>query len=95
MKLCGEWIYTSTISLPRYYLEVRGQLHTSAALLPVKEPHVINWIRECVGPRIGLDYVEGGFFFSINHPTITLYICDNMSVVILQKVRKSRSFHGS
>jgi hypothetical protein len=53
----GEWIYRSTFSWPRHYLEVSGQLHAHAALPLGKEPPVsigseVGWA------RAGLDYVE-------------------------------------
>jgi hypothetical protein len=32
------WIYRSTLSSPRHYLEVLGKLHTPAALSPGKQP---------------------------------------------------------
>jgi hypothetical protein len=38
MKTYGEWMYRSTLSWSRHYLEVRGQLHASAALPPGKSP---------------------------------------------------------
>jgi hypothetical protein len=41
MKVCGgggEWMYRTTFSWPRHWLEVSGQLHALAALLSVKEP---------------------------------------------------------
>jgi hypothetical protein len=34
----GEWIYRPIFSWPRHELEVSGQLHDPAALLPGKEP---------------------------------------------------------
>jgi hypothetical protein len=36
-------------------MEVSGQLHTPAALLPGKEPPGTHWIGGWVGPRAGLD----------------------------------------
>jgi hypothetical protein len=35
-----QWMYTSTFSRPRHWLEVSGQLHAPAALLPDKKPQV-------------------------------------------------------
>jgi hypothetical protein len=39
-KCMGEWMYRSTYSWPRYWLEASGQLHTPAALPPEKNPPV-------------------------------------------------------
>jgi hypothetical protein len=36
----GEWMYISTYSWPRNYLDVSRQLHASTALPPEKEPLV-------------------------------------------------------
>jgi hypothetical protein len=51
----GEWMYRSTFSWPRHWLEVTGQLHAPSALPPGKSlwyPFVIGgW----VDPRAGLD----------------------------------------
>jgi hypothetical protein len=33
MKVYGEWMYRSTFSGPRPYLELSGQFHAPAALL--------------------------------------------------------------
>jgi hypothetical protein len=49
----GEWMYRSTFSLPRYYLEMSGQLHAPEALLPGKEHPVrirkeAGWVPEPV-----------------------------------------------
>jgi hypothetical protein len=38
-------------------MEVSGQLHAPAALLPEKEPLVTHWIAGWVGPRAVLDAV--------------------------------------
>jgi hypothetical protein len=48
-----EWMYRSTFSWPRHYLEVSGQLHATAALPPGKEPLVpivyeVGWTSEPV-----------------------------------------------
>jgi hypothetical protein len=37
-RCMGEWMYRSTFSWPRHYLEVSGQLHAPAALPPGKSP---------------------------------------------------------
>jgi hypothetical protein len=34
----GEWMYGAIFSLPRYYLEVSGQLHAPVTLPPRKIP---------------------------------------------------------
>jgi hypothetical protein len=43
----GEWMYRSTFSWPRHYLEMSGQLDAPAALLQAKEP------RYPLGRRLG------------------------------------------
>jgi hypothetical protein len=53
MKAYGEWMYRSTFSWPRHWLEVSGQLHAQAALPPGKEPSVpigeeVRWTSEPV-----------------------------------------------
>jgi hypothetical protein len=40
MRHMGEWMYRSKFSWPQHWLEVSGQLHDLAALLPGKEPPV-------------------------------------------------------
>jgi hypothetical protein len=42
---------------PRHYMEVSGQYHVPAALLPGKESPFIHWIGGWVGPRGVLDAV--------------------------------------
>jgi hypothetical protein len=49
----GEWMYRSTFSWPRHYLEVSGQLHAPAALFPENIPSYpldrrARWISEPV-----------------------------------------------
>ena len=40
-------------------MDVRGQLHTQAALLPAKEHWTpVYWIVDCVGLRAGLNVFE-------------------------------------
>jgi len=51
----GEWSYSSTHFWPPHYMEVSGQLHTPAALLPEKRVPCIHWIGGWVGTRTGLD----------------------------------------
>jgi hypothetical protein len=53
----GEWMYRFTFSWPRHYIEVSGQLHAPAVLLPLKEPPY-PWLGGWVDPRAGLDDVE-------------------------------------
>jgi hypothetical protein len=36
-------------------MEVSGQLHASASLLPKKEPTDTHWIGDLVDPRAGMD----------------------------------------
>jgi hypothetical protein len=58
MKIYWEWRDSSTHSLPQHWMEVSGQLHAPATLLPGKEPPGTHWIGGWVGPRAGLDMVE-------------------------------------
>jgi hypothetical protein len=53
----GEWMYRSTFSLLRHWLEVSGQLHDPAALPPAKSSDT-HWIGGWVSSRAGLDDVE-------------------------------------
>jgi hypothetical protein len=46
----GEWMYRSTFSWSRHYLEMSGQLHSRAT--------DVHWIGDSVGPRIGLDDLD-------------------------------------
>jgi hypothetical protein len=47
----GEWMYRYTFSSPRHWLEVSGQLHAPAALLPGKEPPHYPLDRRLGGPQ--------------------------------------------
>jgi hypothetical protein len=40
LRRMGEWKYSSSQSIPRYYIQMSGQLHDPAALEPGKEPSV-------------------------------------------------------
>jgi hypothetical protein len=51
-----EWRYSSTHSLPRYYIE-SGQFHDPDALPPGKEPPVPHCIGSWVSPSADLDTV--------------------------------------
>jgi hypothetical protein len=51
----GEWVYRSTYSSPRHWLEVSGQLHTPAALPPRKKILSTHWLEGRVGPRTNLE----------------------------------------
>jgi hypothetical protein len=46
----GEWMYRSTFSWTRQYLEVSGQLHAPAALLPGKRPRY-PFYKRLIGPQ--------------------------------------------
>jgi hypothetical protein len=48
----GEWMYKSTVSWPRHYSEVSGQLHALAALPPTERASGTHWIGGWVGGRI-------------------------------------------
>jgi hypothetical protein len=56
----GAWIYRSIFSWTRHQLEVRGQLHASAALPPGKKPPPprTNWTGGWVGLWVGLTDME-------------------------------------
>jgi hypothetical protein len=78
----GEWMYRSTLSWPRHYLEVSGQLHALAALSRKETAPGIHWIGGWVGPRAGLDDLEEKIFLtllglefrpSIVHPIVSRY----------------------
>jgi hypothetical protein len=60
----------STSFLPRHQLEVGGQLHTPAALPPVKKSLVNYWTRDCVGSRTHLNEVEKRKFFTLPRPEV-------------------------
>jgi hypothetical protein len=53
----GKWMYWSTFSWPRHYVEVSGQLHAPAALPPEKTPRT-HWIGGWMDPRSSLDDLE-------------------------------------
>jgi hypothetical protein len=46
-------------------MEVSGQLHAPAALLPGERSLSIRWIEGWVGPRAGLDDVEKRKFLTV------------------------------
>jgi hypothetical protein len=54
----GQWMYGSTYSWPRHWLEVSGQLHAPVALPPGKSPPSTLWIGGWMGCRTCLDDVE-------------------------------------
>jgi hypothetical protein len=54
----AEWMYRSTFSWPRYYLEESDQVHAPAALTPDERAPSTHWIGGWVGPRTGLDDTE-------------------------------------
>jgi hypothetical protein len=60
----GEWMYRSTFSWPRYYLEVSGQLHSPTSLAPRKEPRY-PLDRRLSGPKTGLDDMEKRKFLTL------------------------------
>jgi hypothetical protein len=60
----GEWMYRSTFSLPRHYLDVSGQLHVPAVLLRGKALST-HWIGGWVGPMAGLDDIENRKFLTL------------------------------
>jgi hypothetical protein len=53
----GEWMYRSTFSSPRHWLQVNGQLHVPASLPPL--------VRRLDGPKVGLDDLEKRKFFTL------------------------------
>jgi hypothetical protein len=58
MKSCGKWMYRSTFSLPRYLVELSGQLHAPVALTPEDGTPGTHCIGRWVNPRTGLDDME-------------------------------------
>jgi hypothetical protein len=61
----GEWIYRSTFSWPRHWLELSGQLRAPTALPPGGKAPGTHWIGGWVGPRDGLDDVEKRKFLTL------------------------------
>jgi hypothetical protein len=61
----ADWIYRSTSSRPRQQLEVSGQLHVPAALLPGERAPGTHSIGDWVGSRAGLDDVEKRRFLTL------------------------------
>jgi hypothetical protein len=53
----GEWMYRSTFSWTRHWLEVSGQLHAPVSLPWGKSPGT-SWIGGWVGPTAGLAEVD-------------------------------------
>jgi hypothetical protein len=51
-------VYRSTHSLPRHWLQLSGQHHAPAALIPEKEPLISHFNGGWVGPRTVLKGVE-------------------------------------
>jgi hypothetical protein len=60
-----EWMYRSTFSWSRLWLEVNGQLHAPTALLPGKSSPVTHWMRGWVDPRFDLEDVEKRKFLTL------------------------------
>jgi hypothetical protein len=60
---CGVDVETHFF-LPQHYLEVSGQLHAPAALLPGTAPGT-HWIGGWMGPRTGQDDVEKTKFMTL------------------------------
>jgi hypothetical protein len=58
MKTYGEWMYRSTYSWRRYYLEVSGKRDAPPRFNPGENPPITHWIGGWVGPRTGLETVE-------------------------------------
>jgi hypothetical protein len=54
-RCMGEWMYKSSFSWPRHWLEVSGQLHSSAALPPWGKSPCTHWIGGWVDSRASLD----------------------------------------
>jgi hypothetical protein len=65
MKTYGEWMYRSTFSWPRHYLEGSGQFHAPAALPPGKRAPGTHWIGGWVDLRAGVDDVEKRKFLTL------------------------------
>jgi hypothetical protein len=42
-------------SQPQYKMKMSNQLHAATTSSPRMKPLYLNWIRDCVGPRISMD----------------------------------------
>jgi hypothetical protein len=51
-------MYISTFFLPRHYMEISGQLHTTASLRPEERAPGNHWRGGWVEPRAGQDDVK-------------------------------------
>jgi hypothetical protein len=72
----GEWMYSSTFSWPRHWLEVSGQLHALAAL-PRGKNSGTHLTGGRVDPWAGLDDVQKRKFLTLpglEPPTPRLYL---------------------
>jgi hypothetical protein len=61
----GEWIYRSTFSCPRHYLEMSGQLHAPARFTLGERAPGTHWIGGWVDARTGLDDLERRKFLTL------------------------------
>jgi hypothetical protein len=65
----GEWMYGCTFSSQGHQMDVSGQLHAPASLLPWENPGR-HYVGDLLGPRTGLDDMEEGKILPLPGPEL-------------------------